>query len=116
MASAAKTKIGMLYTNARKGEEFRAALQELNHPQPPTPIMTENTTADGIINDTIKKHRLRAIDMRFYWLKDCCKQGHFQVYWKPRNKNLGDYHTTHHPVTHHKDVRKEFVHSEVNTM
>eukprot|EP00957_Ditylum_brightwellii_P203468 15334726-Ditylum_brightwellii.AAC.1 len=48
MASAAEAKIGALFTNARKGEEFQTALQELNHPQPPTPIMTDNTTANGI--------------------------------------------------------------------
>eukprot|EP00957_Ditylum_brightwellii_P011867 894302-Ditylum_brightwellii.AAC.1 len=78
MTSTTKAEIGALYTNARKGEEFRTALQELNHPQLPTPIMTGNTTTNGSVNDTIKQRRLRAIDMQFYWLKDCCKQGHFQ--------------------------------------
>eukprot|EP00957_Ditylum_brightwellii_P177011 13484435-Ditylum_brightwellii.AAC.1 len=49
MASAAETEICALYTNAQKGEEFRTVLQELDHPQPPTPIMTDNTTANRII-------------------------------------------------------------------
>eukprot|EP00957_Ditylum_brightwellii_P115604 8817675-Ditylum_brightwellii.AAC.1 len=69
MASAAEAEIGALYTNTRKGEEFRTALQELDHPQPPTPIMTDNTTTNRIVNDTIKQRTLRAIDMQFYWLK-----------------------------------------------
>eukprot|EP00957_Ditylum_brightwellii_P093684 7133507-Ditylum_brightwellii.AAC.1 len=70
MASAAEAEIGALYTNARKGEEFCTALQELDHPQLPTPIMTDNNTANGIVNDTIKQRRSLAIDMQFYWLKD----------------------------------------------
>eukprot|EP00957_Ditylum_brightwellii_P065611 4975907-Ditylum_brightwellii.AAC.1 len=78
MAPAAKAEIGALYTNARKGEKFQMTPQELNHPQPPTPIMADNTTANGIVNDTVKQRRSRAIDVQFYWLKDCCKQGHFQ--------------------------------------
>ena len=45
-------------------------LEELGHPQPPTPIKTDNTTANGIINGTVKQQRSKAIDMRFYWLKD----------------------------------------------
>eukprot|EP00957_Ditylum_brightwellii_P178652 13607687-Ditylum_brightwellii.AAC.1 len=74
MASATEAKISALYTNARKGEEFRTALQELDHPQLSTPIMTDNTTTNGIMNGTIKQRRFRAIDMQFYWLKDQCKQ------------------------------------------
>eukprot|EP00957_Ditylum_brightwellii_P170778 12998277-Ditylum_brightwellii.AAC.1 len=53
MASTAEAEIGALYTNARKREEFQMALQELNHPQMPTPIMTDNNTENGIVNDTI---------------------------------------------------------------
>eukprot|EP00957_Ditylum_brightwellii_P130302 9939585-Ditylum_brightwellii.AAC.1 len=70
MASATEAEVGALYTNARKGEELRTALEEMGHPQPPTPIVIDNTTANGIVNDTVKQRRLRAIDMRFYWLKD----------------------------------------------
>eukprot|EP00957_Ditylum_brightwellii_P179984 13709668-Ditylum_brightwellii.AAC.1 len=38
--------------------------------------MTDNTTANRIVNGNIKQRRSRAIGMQFYWLKDCCKQGH----------------------------------------
>eukprot|EP00957_Ditylum_brightwellii_P196046 14937038-Ditylum_brightwellii.AAC.1 len=110
MASAAEAEIGALYTNARKGEEFRTALQELNHPQPPMLIMTDNTTANRIVNDMMKQRRSRAIDMQFYWLKDRCKQGHFRVYWRPHDENKGDYHTRHHQVMYHINVRKQYLH------
>eukprot|EP00957_Ditylum_brightwellii_P086721 6598391-Ditylum_brightwellii.AAC.1 len=63
MASATKAEVGALYTNTRKGEEFCTALQELSHLQPSIPIMTDNTTANEVINDTIKQQRSCAIHM-----------------------------------------------------
>eukprot|EP00957_Ditylum_brightwellii_P098469 7501940-Ditylum_brightwellii.AAC.1 len=80
------------------------------------PIMTNNNTANRIANDTIKQQRSRAIDMRFYWLKDQFKQGHFQVFWKPCDEIKGDYHTWHHPVMHHKNVCRQYLHTEANCL
>ncbi len=50
MSSAAEAQIGALYTNAHKGVEERAILRVMGHPQPPTPVKTDNSTAEGIIN------------------------------------------------------------------
>eukprot|EP00957_Ditylum_brightwellii_P128527 9803600-Ditylum_brightwellii.AAC.1 len=83
MSSAAEEEIGALYVNTRKDEELRLALKEMGHPQPPTPVMTDNSMACGIANKMVKQHRTRAIDMRFYWVRDCCAQNHFIVYWAP---------------------------------
>eukprot|EP00957_Ditylum_brightwellii_P008707 660824-Ditylum_brightwellii.AAC.1 len=77
MASTAEAEIRALYSNTRKGEELRLDLMEMGHPQPPTPILTDNSTACGIINTTVKQHSTRAIDMRFYWVRNRCAQGHF---------------------------------------
>ena len=38
-----------------KGINFRNTLIEMGHPQPPTPVATDNTTVVVIIHDTIKK-------------------------------------------------------------
>jgi hypothetical protein len=35
----------------------------------------DNTIAVGIINDTIRQRRSKAMDMRFYWIKDRQKRG-----------------------------------------
>jgi hypothetical protein len=56
-------------------------LEELGHNQPPTPLETDNTTATGNINGTIEQKRTKAMDMRFYWIKDQVKQGQFKIYW-----------------------------------
>ena len=50
MSSATKAEIGVLYTNARKGLEEQNILGVIGHPQPPTLVQTDNSTAEGIIN------------------------------------------------------------------
>ena len=42
----------------------------MGHPQPLTVICTDNKTACGIVNGTMKEQHSKAIDMRFHWLKD----------------------------------------------
>jgi hypothetical protein len=63
MASAAEAEIGALYINSQTAEVFRTTLIEMGHPQPPTPIQTDNSTAYGIVNSSIRQRRSRAIDM-----------------------------------------------------
>jgi hypothetical protein len=74
---------------------------ELGHKQPPTPMETDNTTATGYSNGTIKQKRTKAMDMRFYWIKDRVKQGQFKIYWGQGFQNLADYFTKHHSPAHH---------------
>lgn len=51
------------------------------------------------------------MDMRFYWMNDRAKQGHFDVYWAAGKTNRGDYFTKHHPPAHHKRVRPMYLHT-----
>jgi len=111
MASAAEAEIGAVFTNAQTALPIRQALQDLGHKQPPTPVRTDNSTAFGFLNETIKAKRTKAIDMRFYWTIDRIKQGHFYVYWRPGSENLGDYHSKHHPPSHHSRMRKQIFNS-----
>ena len=53
--------------------------------------------------------------MRFYWVRDHVKNGEFLVYWKPGRNNLADYHTKHHPPTHHKEVRGTYLYTGKGT-
>ena len=66
MCSAAGAELGTLFINAKAGKIVCLILQELNHPQPATPIHCDNKTAAGIANDTVKKHRSRSMEMRFF--------------------------------------------------
>jgi hypothetical protein len=109
LASAAEAKIGALFVNGQEALPIRVTLDELGHTQPATPMQTGNSTAAGFANDTIKQKRSKAIDMRFYWIKDRVRQNQFLVYWRPGPENLGDYHTKHHPPSHHRRMRLTYL-------
>jgi len=52
-ASAAEAELGALFLNALETKVMCTTLEELGHPQPPIPIHCDNTTAVGIVNNTI---------------------------------------------------------------
>ena len=109
MASAAEAEIAALFLNARLALPIRTALIELGHPQPPTKLKTDNNTASGFANGTIKQNKTKAIDMRFDWLKCRSAQDQFDIYWAPGKVNLADYFTKHHPPAHHKALRPVYL-------
>jgi hypothetical protein len=82
----------------------------MGHPQATTSVQTDNSTASGIANDTIKQQRSKAMDMRLYWVRDRVKQKHFHMHWKPGIFNRGDYFTKHHAPKHHQQVRPQYLH------
>ena len=86
----------------------------MGHLQPPTPIQVDNSTACGIANANIKLQRSKAIDMRFYWVRDRVDQNQFKVFWKPGKTNLADYVTKHHPASHHQIMRQHYLHQANN--
>jgi hypothetical protein len=109
MPSAAEAEIGALYTNARKGVEEQNILRVMGHPQPPTPVQTDNSTAEGIINLRVQPKRTKAMDMRFHWLRDRgVNQKQFRFYWRPGTLQWGDYWTKHLSPSHHRQIRGEF--------
>jgi len=110
LSSAAEAELGALYHNGKEACPLRITLEELGHPQPPTPIQTDNSTAAGIANDTVKQKRSKAIDMRFYWIRDRVRQGQFQIFWKKGILNKADYFTKHHPPSHHQKIRPAYLH------
>lgn len=109
LASATEAEVGALFHNAQDACVLRQTLSDLGHPQPATPIQTDNACAEGIINDTVKQKRSKAIDMRYYWTRDRVRQGQFIVHWKKGSDNLGDYFTKHHPPNHHQAIRSTYL-------
>ena len=102
MASAAEAEYGSLFLNVQAEVPIRTTLIEMYHPQPPTPIQVDKSTAMGIANKSIKQKRSRSMDMSFHWIQDRILQEHFNVFWKPGPTNLGDYHskTSPHSLSH----------------
>ena len=93
LASTAESELAALFHNGQEAAVLRQILLEMGHPQPPTPIKTDNSTTDGIANRSVIPRKTRM----------------FLIYWKPGKENLADYFSKHHPPTHHQRVRPDYV-------
>ena len=111
VSSAAEAKLGALFFNAKDAAWLRTSLEALGYPQPATPIQTDNACAAGICNDSVKQRRSKAMDMRFYWVRDRVRTGPFRVHWRPGQDNLADYFTKHHSPAHHRSSRATYLHA-----
>ena len=80
MLSAAEAETGALYINCQEAIPARHTLEFLGHTQPPTPMQTNNTTALNVVNNTVMKN-LKAMDMKYHWLRCRESQGQFCHYW-----------------------------------
>jgi hypothetical protein len=56
-------------------------------------VQTDNSTACGVVNNKIQPKATKAMDMRFYWLKDREENKQFKIYWRKGALNRGDYVT-----------------------
>jgi hypothetical protein len=84
----------------------------MGHNQDAIDLKTDNTTADDIINNTFQQKLSKAMDMRFYWVKDRVEQGQFNVGWAPGDTNMGDYSTNYHSPAHHKCMIPYYLHDK----
>jgi hypothetical protein len=76
MSLVAEAEVGTLYINCRETTPACHTLKFMGHPQPPTPMQTDNTTALGIVNNNVIK-KLKAMDMKYHWLHNRESQGQF---------------------------------------
>ena len=70
VASAAEAETAVLFGNSQVAVVIRCALQSLDHPQPPTPIKTDNSTANSFVHSNIRQKGSKTWDMRFNWLRN----------------------------------------------
>ena len=110
MSSAAEAEMLALFMNGQELIPLRLCLEEMGHKQPPTTIKTDNSTAMGIANESIKQKRSKSMDMRIHWVKDRVKQNQFNVTWEAGASDLADCPTKHHTGTHHRHVRPIYSH------
>jgi hypothetical protein len=102
VASAAVADLGALFMNCKEGMIFKATLDDLGHPQPPIPVHCDNAAAVSIATNTIKRQRLRAMEMKYFWTCEKDAQKVFFVKMAPRNgKSCGlPKQTPHRGTTH----------------
>ena len=68
MTSAAEAEFGAMYINAREAVPQRMTLEEMGHPQPRTPMQTDNSAAHAVVTNNVQPRRTKAMDMRFHWI------------------------------------------------
>jgi hypothetical protein len=66
----AEAEFGALFLNAQEAKVIQLVLEELGHPQPPTPIHIDNITTVAIVHNIIKQQRSCAMKMRYLRLLD----------------------------------------------
>ena len=49
--------------------------------------------------------------MKWYWLRDKEVLKQLRVYWDKGTNNDADYFTKHHPPTHHRQMRPQYIHT-----
>jgi hypothetical protein len=108
-SSAAEAELGALFLNAKQAKIMRLTLEELGHPQPPTPIHINNSTTVGIVNNTVKRQQSRSMEMRYFWLLDGEAQKQFKFKHCPGEEILADYPSKAHTAAYHRQVRPLFL-------
>ena len=102
VGSAYEAEVGATYINGQRAEWLREIFRALGYPQGRTPLVTDNAVAVGFANDTIQHAKTKAIDMRYHWVRDRVRQGHFDIFWVPGDSNIADYFTKALPVHEHQ--------------
>jgi hypothetical protein len=113
VASAGEAEYGSVFTIAQRAEWCRTICAALNHEQHTIDLFTDNRCAVGLANHTVKIRRSKSIDMRFHWIRDRVRQGHFRVSWMPGANILADFFTKALPVRRHQLLMKSLVHIPV---
>ena len=111
-SSAVEAELGALFLNTKESWIVWLTLAELGHPQPQTPIHIDNTTAVGIVNNTIKRQQSRAMEMRYFWLLDQETNKNFKSYYQPGQENLADYPSKAHTGAIHTHMRPWYLHMD----
>jgi hypothetical protein len=115
VSSVADAEFGAVFVNAKEGTVTRTTLSEMGHEQDATDLKTDNSTADGIINNTVQQKRSKAMNI-ILLVKDRVEQDQFNVGWAPGDTNMGDYFTKHHSPAHHKRMRAYYLHDKHSPM
>ena len=114
VCSAAEAELSGVFHNAQTAVPIRHLLISLGHSQPPTPLVTDNSTAHGFVHKNIIMKRSKAWDMNYFWLRDQEAHDQIDVQWDKGINNDSDYHTKHHPGTYHINVRPRYVIDRLN--
>ena len=82
MGSASETQMTSLFYNCKAVILLRTSLVEMGYPQQKTTSITNNSTAEDLINKNMTPNRPKTYDFRTNWLKCREAQRRFNIMWK----------------------------------
>jgi hypothetical protein len=110
MTSASEAELATLYYSCKFATPIQTTLKELGHFHlTPTPITTNNITAQGLTMGTMTPKASKSMDQCFYWLKCQHVQCQFQYLGRNGILNCANYSSKHHAPKHHQNVCSFFV-------
>ncbi len=110
MSSASEAELAALYYGRKQAIPICIALKKMGHKQPtPTPVTTDNITAQGLTTGTMAPKASKSINQQFNWLKCCNAQRQLIYLWHKGVLKRADYASKHHPAKHHQNVRPFFI-------
>ena len=109
ISSAAKAECAALFHNYTVAVGIRNTLAGLGHPQHCTDVITDNSTANSFFHSEMRVKRSKSLDILYNWLRDCSAQCQFKIWWDKGIHNMADYFTKHHPPSHHRVKRHDYV-------
>ncbi len=93
VASVAEAELGSAFMSAQRAVQHRNTLADFDYPQPPTLLRIDNTVALGLADNKLNRKRAKSMDMRYFWLADRVRQGHFRVAHIAGKYNIADHFT-----------------------
>lgn len=109
VSSAAEAEYGGLFHNCTTAIGLCNALIGLGHPQKQNPLITDYSTANSFVHSEMRVKRSKSWDMQFNWLRDHSAQDQFDIKWDKGVHNMADYFTKHHPPSHHRLKRYDYI-------
>ena len=105
VASGAEAETAGLFYNAQEIVLLHHILTALGHPQPPTPLHTDNTTMSEFSNRTMRQRHSKSWDMSYHCFWDQERRQDLNVFWGKGKSNKADYYTKHFPPSHHQIIQ-----------
>jgi hypothetical protein len=106
VSSAAESEYAAAYMNAKEAAIMKETLEALGYAQPATPIISDNSFVCNLMSGEYKSKKIKAMDMRFEWLRERALRGQFLMKWNERALNIADYFTKDLPTDDYKRMRK----------
>jgi hypothetical protein len=69
---------------------LRSMMEELGYPQSPTIIYSDSTTAIAIANNPVLHSRVKHIDIRHHFVRDCVQRNQIKFMHQPSSKMIAD--------------------------